>query len=84
MAISLHMVPDGRNKAASLPSNSATRLSSREVVGSVPNCSSPTSASRTVARIPAVGLVWVSEWKLCITASIDGCWERPAAGRPLT
>jgi len=59
-AISLHIVPLGRNTAASCPSSSATRSSSARVVGSWPRCSSPTSAAAIASRIPRVGRVCVS------------------------
>jgi hypothetical protein len=59
-AISLHIVPEGRNTAASLPSSSATISCSRLTVGSSCFCSSPTSASNMKRRISAVGLVTVS------------------------
>ncbi len=59
-AISLHMVPDGRNTAASLPSSSATISQSRLTVGSSIFCSSPTSASLMKRRMSAVGRVTVS------------------------
>src|SRR6266511_4529012 len=54
------IVPDGTNRAASLPSSAATRCSSRLSVGSSPKTSSPTSAEAIAARIPAVGRVTVS------------------------
>ncbi len=60
-AISLHMVPEGRNTAASLPSSAATRSHSASVVGSSSFCSSPTTARRTDSRMANVGLVFVSE-----------------------
>ena len=60
MAIWLHIVPDGRNTAASLPSSSAVISCSKLTVGSSPFCSSPTSASHIKRRISAVGLVIVS------------------------
>src|ERR1051325_8700945 len=59
-AISLHMVPEGRNSAASLPSSSATASWSSLTVGSSPFCSSPTSASHMKRRISRVGFVTVS------------------------
>src|SRR5437870_5170204 len=59
-AISLHMVPDGRNTAASLPRSSATISFRRLTVGSSSFCSSPTSASHTKRRMSAVGRVTVS------------------------
>jgi hypothetical protein len=61
MAISLHIVPEGRNSAASWPSSAATRSSSASTVGSARRCSSPTSARAIASRMAAVGLVWVSE-----------------------
>src|SRR6266849_1272176 len=59
-AISLHMVPEGRKTAASLPRRSATISWSRFTVGSSPFCSSPTSASHMKRRMSGVGLVRVS------------------------
>ena len=61
IAISLHIVPEGRNTAASWPRSAATRSSSSVVVGSSRFCSSPTSAAAIAARIPLLGRVWVSE-----------------------
>src|SRR5262245_57116066 len=55
----LDIVPDGTNRAASLPSNCATRSSRRLTVGSSPNTSSPSSAAFMAARIPAVGRLTV-------------------------
>jgi hypothetical protein len=60
-AIALHIVPLGRNTAASCPSRSATRSHSAITVGSSSFCSSPTSASAIARRISGVGRVWVSE-----------------------
>src|SRR5262245_36358068 len=54
------MVPEGTNRAASLPSSAATRSSRRLSVGSSLKTSSPTSAEAIAARIPAVGRVTVS------------------------
>ena len=54
-AIALHIVPEGRNSAASLPSSSATRSCSAFTVGSSKRCSSPTSASAIARRIASVG-----------------------------
>src|SRR5213594_2123508 len=54
------MVPDGTNRAASLPSSAATRSCRRMTVGSSPKTSSPTSAAAMAARMPGVGLVTVS------------------------
>jgi hypothetical protein len=62
--IALHIVPEGRNTAAGLPSNSATRSHSALTVGSSPRCSSPTSAAAIAARIASTGRVWVSEYRL--------------------
>ena len=59
-AISLHIVPEGRNTAASCPSRAATMSCSRLVVGSSNFCSSPTSASAIAWRIAGEGLVTVS------------------------
>src|SRR6476620_10376291 len=54
------MVPLGKNSAASLPSNAATRSSSRRIVGSPSRSSSPTSAAAVAARVAGGGLVTVS------------------------
>src|SRR5579875_927877 len=54
------MVPDGTNRAASLPSSPAMRSSKRLTVGSSPKTSSPTSAVCMAARIAGVGRVTVS------------------------
>ena len=51
----LHMVPEGRNSAASLPSSSATMSCSRLTVGSSNCCSSPTSASHMKRRMAGRG-----------------------------
>ena len=59
--MTLHIVPDGRNTAASLPSSAAMRSQSAVTVGSVPACSSPTSARSIAWRIAGVGRVCVSE-----------------------
>ena len=59
-AIWLHMVPEGRNTAASLPSSAATRSCNALVVGSSAFCSSPTSASAMALRIAGEGRVAVS------------------------
>src|SRR5438445_11939936 len=59
-AISLHIVPDGRNTAASFPRSSATISQSWLTVGSSSFCSSPTSASHMKRRMSAVGRVTVS------------------------
>src|ERR1700733_891555 len=63
----LHIVPDGRNTAASLPSSAALRSHSAHTVGSEPNCSSPTSASIIASFMARVGLVCVSEERLMRT-----------------
>ena len=60
MAIEFPIVPEGTNKAASLPIFSAAKDSSFWVVGSSPNTSSPTSASAMAFLIFSVGLVTVS------------------------
>src|SRR4051812_44431742 len=62
--MALHIVPEGRNTAASKPRSSATRSQSRFTVGSPKCCSSPTSASAIARRISGVGRVWVSEKRL--------------------
>src|SRR3954447_20279447 len=64
IAISLHIVPEGRKTAASWPSSAATRSSSAMTVGSSRRCSSPTSARAIASRISGVGRVWVSEKRL--------------------
>ncbi len=60
-AIWLHIEPEGRKTAASLPSSSATSSQSALTVGSRPRCSSPTSAFAIAWRIASSGRVWVSE-----------------------
>src|SRR5690242_5347516 len=67
MATWLHIVPDGRNTAASLPSSAALRSHSSQIVGSEPICSSPTSASIIASFIPRDGLVCVSDDRLTRT-----------------
>ncbi|NTV81717.1 MAG: hypothetical protein HGA24_09890 [Candidatus Aminicenantes bacterium] len=59
-AIELAMVPDGQNRAASLPIFSAPSRSSSWTVGSSPRTSSPTTASAMAFRIFSVGRVTVS------------------------
>src|SRR5690554_2598315 len=54
------MVPLGRNKAASLPSRSATRAVNALTLGSSPSCSSPTGACAMACRIAWQGRVEVS------------------------
>jgi len=61
MAMTLHMVPEGRNIAASLPSSAAMRSFSACTVGSSPCCSSPSSARIMASFMAGVGRVWVSE-----------------------
>ena len=61
IATTLHMVPEGRNTAASLPISAAMRSQRAWTVGSSPCCSSPTSARIMASFIAAVGRVWVSE-----------------------
>src|SRR6476620_1164039 len=68
------MVPLGKNSAASLPSNAATRSSSRRIVGSPSRSSSPTSAAAIAARIAGVGLVTVS---LLRSIVMRGIWPLP-------
>ena len=63
----LHIVPDGRNTAASLPSSAAVRSHSAQTVGSEPICSSPTSASIIASFMARDGLVCVSEDRLTRT-----------------
>src|ERR1051326_2281422 len=60
IAISLHIVPEGRNTALSLPKSSATISQSLMTVGSWSFCSSPTAAAIMNRRISAVGLVLLS------------------------
>ena len=55
------MQPEGTHRAASWPSSSATRASSRSSVGSRSSTSSPTSAAAMAARISGEGWVTVSE-----------------------
>src|SRR5918998_3122233 len=62
--IALHIVPDGRNTAAGLPSSVATRSHRTLTVGSSPRCSSPTFADAMAVRIASTGRVWVSEYRL--------------------
>ena len=50
-AITLHIVPVGRNSPASWPSSSATRSCRAITVGSAKRCSSPTSAAAIASRI---------------------------------
>ena len=78
-AIALHIVPEGRKSAASLPSSSATRSCSAFTVGSSKRCSSPTSASAIACRIAARGP------RLRVAEEVDGLHlNRVAAtaGRP--
>ena len=63
-AISLHIVPDGRKTAASIPSSDATREHSSVTCGSSKRCSSPTSASAMALRMAEDGRVCVSEYRL--------------------
>ncbi len=69
MATWLHIVPVGRNIAASLPSIAAMRSHSALTVGSSPCCSSPTSASIIAAFMAAPGRVCVSENRLIRTGT---------------
>src|SRR5262245_18223945 len=66
IAILLHIVPEGRNRPASLPSIEAVISSSLMTVGSCRRCSSPTSASAMARRMSFVGSVWVSQERLII------------------
>ena len=75
VAATLHMVPDGMNTAASLPSRSATRSHSSFTVGSSPICSSPTSARAIASRIACVGRVCVSDSRLMRMGSALGSRE---------
>src|SRR6266403_5827003 len=72
VAATLHMVPDGMNTAACLPSKSATRSHSKFTVGSSPICSSPTSARAIASRMAGVGRVWVSDNRLMRTGGCLG------------
>lgn len=74
-AATLHMVPEGRNTAASLPSSMAVRAQSSLTIGSSPSCSSPTSAQAMASRIAGDGLVWVSESRLMRTGGSAGSGE---------
>ncbi len=56
----LHIVPEGRKTAASLPSSSQVIRWSSVVVGSSPFCSSPTSAAHMNWRISREGRLAVS------------------------
>src|SRR5262245_55917181 len=56
----LAIVPDGTNRAASLPVSSAKRRCRRSTVGSSPKPSSPTSASAMAAGMAGLGRVTVS------------------------
>ena len=60
MEISLHIVPEGRNTADSLPRRSATISHRRFTLGSSRRCSSPTGARAIASRMARVGRVWVS------------------------
>ena len=68
IAISLHIVPEGRNTESSLPSSAHTRSRNRFVVGSSNFCSSPTSALAIARRISSVGRVLVSLKRSIIVA----------------
>src|SRR5262249_43662161 len=65
------MVPDGTNKAASLPRRAATRSWSRWTVGSSSKTSSPTSAACMAARMPGVGRVTVSLRKSMVVSGMS-------------
>src|SRR3954470_1290162 len=94
IAIWLHIVPLGRNSAASWPSSSATRSWRALTVGSSPRCSSATSAVAIARRMPSLGFVWVSERRLMLTRSAYdprvelscriglGCMSLSVEGRP--
>ena len=69
----LHIVPDGKNNAASLRNMAAIRVCSSSIVGSSPMTSSPTIASAMRWRIAAVGLVTVSLLKSILHIHIQGC-----------
>ena len=60
-AISLHIVPEGRKTADSMPKSAATRAHSSVTCGSSKRCSSPTSASAMAVRMAEDGRVCVSE-----------------------
>ena len=58
------MVPEGQNKAASMPNIAAAFSSRKLIVGSPLKTSSPTLAFHIISNIPGVGLVTVSEIRL--------------------
>src|SRR5919109_5457335 len=65
----LPCVPDVTKSPASLPSRSAAAASSRWIVGSSPQTSSPTSARAMASRISGVGSVSVSERRSTISCT---------------
>ena len=68
----LHIVPLGRNTAASLPIIAAIRSHSALMVGSSPPCSSPVSAAIIASFMARVGRVWVSEYRLTRVGGMPG------------
>jgi hypothetical protein len=60
MAAWFAIVPEGKKRAASLPSSAAACSWRRFTVGSSPYTSSPTSAAIIASRMAAVGWVTVS------------------------
>src|SRR3990172_3740917 len=64
------IVPDGTNKAASLPSRSAANACSRLTVGSSRKTSSPTSARAIASLMAGVGWVTVSERRSTILTCV--------------
>jgi len=69
----LHIVPEGMNTAASLPSSAATRSHRALTVGSSNAASSPQSAFAIACRMAGVGRVLVSDPK-----SMKGRWRMGA------
>ena len=67
----LAMVPEGTSMEASRPKSPAIRSSSSLTVGSSRKTSSPTSALAIASRMPAEGLVKVSDRKSSAAFSID-------------
>ena len=64
MAVWLAIVPEGKNKADSIPNSAAVFSSRAFTVASSLNTSSPTLADIMAANIPLVGVVTVSLIKL--------------------
>jgi len=78
--MALHIVPEGRKSAASLPSSAADISCSLLTVGSSRRCSSPTGAAAIASRIAGVGRVEVSLVRSIMTMAPPGA-RRPAAGQ---